>query len=112
MRIGASQQVAIFLENERRVKLGGSGHYELRRRSHSVEQRARTHCRERLTRAAVRAENIVCRNATAAETAIDRLHLDRLAAQHRRGHTVTHASRHQLLEMYCELVAQFARGAE
>src|SRR4026208_2624791 len=98
MRIGTSQQVAIFLENERRVELSSSRHHEFCSRSYSMQQRARTYCRQRLARAPVRAENILSRNAATAETAIDCLYLDRLTAVHGRRHAVTHASGHQLLE--------------
>src|SRR5919205_2782429 len=111
MRIGASEQVAFFLENERRVELGGSGNDELRRWSYSVQQRrARSNTSERLSRAAVRAKHIVCSNATTAKAAVDCLHLHRLDTRDRRGHSITDSSRQQLFEMIRELVSQLARG--
>src|SRR6185369_15469652 len=105
MRIGSTQQVAIFLENERGVEFSGSGNDEFRRRSDRVQHRTRANAGERLSRTAVCAEYIVGSNATTAETTVDRLHLDRLVAQYRRRHSVTHSSRQQLLEMIRELVS-------
>src|ERR1044071_2412033 len=111
MRIGATQQVAIFLEHERGVEFCGSGDNEFRRRSDCMQHRTRANAGERLSRAAVCAEYVVGRDATTTETAVDRLHLDRLVAQDRRRHSVTHSSGQQLLEMIRELVAQLARRA-
>src|SRR6185369_3360061 len=113
MRIGASEQVAVFLENERRVELGGSGNDELRRRSHSMQQRrARADTSQRLSRTAVCTKHVVGCNATTAKAAVDRLHLHRLDACYRRGHSITDSSRQQLLEMNRELISQLARGPE
>src|SRR5215213_1362954 len=113
MRIRASEQVAVFLKNERRIELGGSGHNELRSRSHSIQQRrARADTSERLSRAAVRTKHIVSSNATTAKAAVDCLHLHRLHARYRRGHSITDSSRQQLFEMNRELVSQLARSPE
>src|ERR1043165_156284 len=111
MRIGATQQVAIFLENERGVEFSGSGHDEFRCRSDGVQHRTRADPGQRLSRAAVSAEYVVGSNATTAETTVDRLHLDRLVAEGRRRHSVTDSSGQQLLEMIRKLVAQLARRA-
>src|SRR5215213_9723950 len=112
MRIGTSEQVAVFLENERRVELRGSSDDELRSWSHRMQQRARSETCERLSRATVRTEDIIGSNAATAETAVDRLHLHCLTTEHRRRHSVAHSSRHQLLEMNRELISQFARRSE
>src|ERR1041384_4968677 len=111
MRIGATQQVAIFLENERGIELSRSGNDEFRCRSDGVQHRAGTDARDGWSPAAVSAEYVVGSNATTAETTVDRLHLDRLVAQCRRRHSVTHSPGQQLLEMIREFVAQLARRA-
>src|ERR1700755_2832857 len=98
MRIGTSEQVTIFLKNERGVELSGSSDDELCCWPHRVQQRrARSHTGERLSRAAVSTEDIVARNTSPAEAAVDRLHLHRFDARHRRRHSITHSSRNQLL---------------
>src|SRR5215211_652767 len=111
MRIGTSEQIAVFLKDERRIKLGGSSDHKLRRRSHMVQQRTRADCRQRLSRSAVSTKHIVSSNAPTAKTAIHCLYLDRLIAERRRGHSVAYPSRDQLLEMICKLVSQLARGS-
>src|SRR5829696_352202 len=110
MRIGAPEQIAVFLQDERRVQLRGSSDHQFRSRSHSVQQRTRPHCRQRLSRATVSTKHIVSSNASTAKTAIDCLYLDRLIAKRRRGHSVADPSRDQLLEMVRELVSQLARS--
>src|SRR6185369_6155057 len=113
MRIGASEQVAVFLKDERRVKLSGSGNDELRRRSYSLQQRrACSDTSERLSRAAVRTKYVIGSNATTAKAAVDSLHLHRLDPCYRRGHSITDSSRQQLLEMNRELVSHFTRSPE
>src|ERR1044072_1471754 len=113
MRNGASEQVAVFLKNERRVELGGSGNDELRSRPYSVQQRrARSDTGERWSPAAVCTKHIIRSDATTAEAAVDCLHLHRLDACYRRGHSITDASGQQLLEMNRELVSELARGPE
>src|SRR6185295_10598664 len=105
MRIGAPEQVTVFLKNERRVEFSGSSDDELRCWSHRMQQRrARSNTCKRLSRAAVCTEDVVGRNASTAETAVDRLHLHRLNACYRRRHSITHSSIYQLLEMTRELV--------
>ena len=84
MRIGAAEKIAVLLQNERRIKLGGPGYDEFRRRSDRMQQRAWTNTREWLPRSAVRAEHVVSSDATTAKSAEDSLNLNRLAAQHRR----------------------------
>ena len=91
MRIGATQQVAIFLENERRVEFSGSGDNEFRRRSDGVQHRTRTDAGKRLSRATVSTEYVVGSYAATTETTVDRLHLHRLVAQYRRRHSVTYS---------------------
>src|SRR5689334_13017944 len=110
MRIGASEQVTVFLKNERRVELRGSGDHELRCWSLRMQQgRTRSHTGERLSCAAVSTEDIVGRNTSAAEAAVDRLHLHRLNACYRMcRHSIAHTSMYQLLEMIRELVSQLA----
>ena len=80
MWICATKQVAVFLENERRVEFSGSGNDEFCGRSDSVQHRARSDASERLSRATVSTKDIVGSNTTTAETTVDRLHLDRLTA--------------------------------
>src|ERR1041384_7027530 len=110
MRIGASEQVTVFLKNERRVEFSGSGDHELRGWSHRVQQRrARSNTSEWLSCAAMSTEDVVGRNTSTAETAVDSCHLHRLNARHGRRHSITHSTRHQLLEMNRELVSQLAR---
>src|SRR6185369_14708879 len=107
MRIGASEQVAVFLKNERCIKLSRSSHHELRCRSHSMQQRrARADTGERLSRTAVCTEDVVGRNTSTAETAVDRLYLHCLNTRDRRRHSITHSSRYQLLEVMRECVPQ------
>src|ERR671913_236400 len=98
MRIGAPQQIAIFLKDERCVEFGGSSDDEFRSRSHSVQQCTRANCRQRLPCATVSTKHIVSSNASAAKTAIDCLYLNRLIAECGRRHSVTDPPRHQLLE--------------
>src|ERR1700754_4572266 len=112
MWICASQQIALLLQDERRVEFGRSGHDEFRCGPHRVQHRALTCGDEWLTRATVRAENVVSSDASTAETAVDRLHLRGLAADVRRGYAVTDAPRHQVFQMPYEFVPQFACSAE
>src|SRR6185369_3191474 len=112
VRIGAPEQIAIFLQDERRIELCGSSNHELRSRSHGVQQRTRSHRRERLSRAAVRTKHIVSGNTSTAKAAIDCLYLNRLLAQRRRRHFVADPALHQLFEMISEHVSQLACGAK
>src|SRR5205085_1675688 len=98
MRIGPAQKITVFLKNERRIELCGSGNDQLRSRSDGMrQQRTRSNCRKWLTRAAMCAVNIVSSNTSTTKTAIDRLHLDRLTAQCLRRHSIAHSARDQLL---------------
>src|SRR5438132_12919681 len=58
------------------------------------------------------AENIIRCDATAAEAAVDGLHLYSLATKFLRRQSITNLSGHQLLEMFREHVAQLARRAK
>src|SRR6185503_18360907 len=111
MRVGASKQVAVFLQDERRVEFGGSSNDQLCSRSCSVQRGARSHGCERLSRTAMRAENIIGCDTATAKTAIDSCDLNSLAAEHWGRHSETDESFHQPVEMIGELVAQIARGA-
>src|SRR5215813_4832918 len=106
MRVCASKQIALFLEDERRVEFGGSGDDQLCRGSRSVQHRALADRDQRLSRTAVRAKNVVGCDATATKTAVDSGDLNSFAAEHRRGHAVTDLAVHQLLEMHRERVSQ------
>src|SRR6476659_804719 len=113
MWICASEKIAIFLQDERSIEFGGAGDDEFRGRSSRVQQRARgANSSKRLARATMRAENIVGGNASATETAVDRLHLRGLATNNCGRQPVTDPPRHQLLEMISEFVSQLARRAK
>src|SRR6185369_12196074 len=113
MRIGAPEQVAFFVENERRIELRGSSNDQLRSRPRRVrKQRTGADASERLPRTAVCAKYVVSGNTATAESTVDRLHLHRLAADGGSGHSITDPSRYQVLEVMRELVSQLARGSE
>src|ERR1044071_8437330 len=100
MRIGASEQVTVFLKNERRVEFRGSGNHELRCWPHRMLQRcARSNTSGRWPRATMCTEDIVSRDTSTAKTAVNRCHLHRLNTRNLCRHSITHSSRHQLLEM-------------
>src|SRR5688500_17230421 len=99
MRIRASQQITLFLQDERRVEFGSSGDDELRSRSRRVQHRTGADCRQRLPRTTMRAENVVRRDTPAAETAIHSQDLNRLAAYRRAGHSVANQPVIQVVEM-------------
>src|SRR5688500_13576073 len=104
MRGVRAKQVAIFLENERRVELRGPRNDELRRRSRGVQRRTGADRGKRLTSTAVCTEHIVCGDAPAAKTAIDSRDLDRFAAEQWRRDAEANLSLHQAVEMICEIV--------
>src|ERR1051326_5335723 len=71
--IRASEQIAVFLQDERSVEFRCAGNDEFRSGPGRMRQRTRrTDSRERLARSAVRTEDIVDSDAPAAKTAIDR----------------------------------------
>src|SRR5690349_11097069 len=112
MRICSSKQIALFLKDERGVEFGGSGNDQLRRRSRSVQHRTLANRDQRLSSAAVRAENVVCRDPATAKAAVDGGDLNSFAAQDRRRHTITDLAIHQLLEVDRQRVSQLTRRAK
>src|ERR1700752_2509232 len=99
MRIGTTQQVAIFLKDERSIELSGAGDNQFCCRSDGVQHCTRADTGERLSRTAVSTKDVVGCNATTAKTTVDRLHLDRLVAQCRGGQSVTNFSVNQVVEV-------------
>ena len=108
MRIGAADQIALLLQNERCVELSRSSDDQFRRRPRCCKVALAPTAGEWLAGATVGAEHIVGGDSSTTKPAVDRLHLHSLAAEYRRGHSVTHASGHQVLEMDRERVSRMS----
>src|ERR1043166_3375989 len=105
MRVSTTKQVVVFLKHKRRVQFSCSRNHQLGGRTRSAQGCARTKSSHRLTRAAMRAENIIGGDTSTAKTAIDRLHLNSLATNLRRC-AKRHLSGHYSFQMTRERIAQ------